>query len=147
MMSSIPHELHEQIHREHEELRELLGRVHLLLTARVAAAADVRSCMASLREQIEGHFRDEEVEGFFEQIVDQAPRLDSRVDELRAEHAQLRSDVIKLGELANGDESGDGWWERLERGFHDFSRTLMHHETKENELLQAAYGEDIGSQD
>jgi len=45
---------------------------------------------------------------------------------------------------ASGDED---WWQRLAAEFHAFSVELMHHESKENELLLSTYDDDIGSKD
>ena len=93
------------------------------------------------------HFAEEETAGFFDDVVDRAPRLSDRIDALRTEHQQLLAAIRRLNEVAgDGDGSAD-WWQRLEAAFHQFSNDLMHHESTENEILLEAYTDDIGAAD
>ncbi|MBC8353181.1 MAG: hemerythrin domain-containing protein [Planctomycetes bacterium] len=141
------HELFEDIRREHEELRELLGEIHRTLANRLAAVASVSAMLVSLGDHIKTHFEEEETTGLFDNIVDRAPRLSERIDALRTEHQQLLAVVRQLNEVArNGDGSVD-WWQRLNTDFHKFSAELMHHETAENDILLEAYTDDIGASD
>ena len=136
-----------RVQEEHRVLRELLVKVHQALTQHQQNIAEVSSLFNSLRNQIEEHFREEEEGGFFEQITDQAPRLEHRADEVRGEHAQLRDSISRLCfDVATGNGS-EAWWQQLEEQFHAFSKELMRHEGHENELLQEAYQQDIGPSD
>jgi len=58
----------------------------------------------------------------------------------------MRQAAQELVHLASNDD-GSQWRQRLRAKFHDFGARLMHHETKENELLLEAYGDDIGDKD
>lgn len=142
-----PQQRYEEMRREHEELRELLGKVRRVIAKRAESVAHVSDILASLVTHVETHFADEEVEGLFDELAEQAPRLTERTEQLRQEHVQLRAAIGKLAELAASGDTSSDWWQQLETAFHQFSTQLMHHETKENELLQEAYTEDIGSQD
>jgi iron-sulfur cluster repair protein YtfE (RIC family) len=137
---------HEQIQREHEELRGLLGEIHRVLSERLESVANVSEMLASLSKHIETHFSEEEVDGFFDDIVEQAPRLSTRTSALRNEHVRLLESVRALAGLARSEDCRD-WWEQLERKFHTFSKELMQHEGSENELLQDSLEDDIGAQD
>ncbi len=137
----------EQIRREHEELRQLLGNVRQTLAKRLATVVNVADQIGKLCEEVETHFTQEEIDGFFDQVVEHAPRLSHDTDQLRTEHVRLREVIRDLSHCASeGDGSAD-WWERIEAQFHEFSKQLMRHETKENELLQSAYTDDIGLAD
>ena len=139
------HALLEEIRKEHEELREVLGVVHRTLGKREAAVATVAEMLSLLGDDVAAHFSDEESAGFFDDVLDRAPRLSNRIDALRGEHQQLSATVARLQVVAtNGDGSSD-WWQQIETAFHDFSKELMHHETTENELLLEAYTDDIGT--
>ena len=141
------HGLFEEMLEEHEELRELLGEIHRMLAKRLEAVASVSEMLASFGEHVETHFAEEETAGFFDDVVDRAPRLSDRIDALRTEHQQLLATVRRLNEIAgDGDGSAD-WWQRLEAAFHKFSNELMHHEHTENEILLEAYTDDIGTAD
>ena len=141
------HELFEEIRREHGELRNLLAGLHKVLGDRLEGVNDVSRRMESLSAHIETHFNQEELAGFFDRIVDRAPRLSEQIDDLRAEHQSMLGEVRSLHEVALGGDGSPGWWQRLEDKFHEFSKELMHHEHKENQLLQQAYDEDIGAAD
>ncbi len=139
--------LHDRIRQEHEELRELLGKVRRTLAQRLGSAASVAEMLQSLDGHLQEHFDEEEgLDGFFDEVCSQAPRLSERAEALKQEHAWLSNALRELVECA--DEPGcDDWWQELERKFHEFSRAVMQHESKENELLQETYGDDIGLAD
>ncbi len=147
MTDPLAHEAYDRIRREHEELRELLGSVHRTLTKRLGTVADVSEMFASLCNQIATHFSEEEVAGFFDEIVAQAPRLSPQTEHLCNEHACLLETARKLADQANDGDGSDDWWQQLESEFHEFSKQLMQHENKENDLLWQAYHDDIGSPD
>jgi iron-sulfur cluster repair protein YtfE (RIC family) len=141
------HEFFEEIRREHEELRDLLGDIHQMLAKRLEAVASVSEMLASLGDHVETHFSEEETAGFFDDVTDRAPRLSDRIDALRTEHQQLLAAVRRLKEVANGGDGSADWWQRLESAFREFSKELMHHESSETEILLEAYNDDIGAAD
>lgn len=145
--SQSKHNLIEEIRQEHEELREALGKIHQTLHKREAAVATVAKMLSLLGDDVEAHFSDEETAGFFDDVLDRAPRLSGRIDMLRNEHQQLSATVDHLQEVAISGDGSDDWWQRIETAFHEFSKELMHHESTENELLLEAYTEDIGTGD
>ncbi len=102
---------------------------------------------ASLCNQIETHFGEEETAGFFDDIVAQAPRLSQQTEHVCDEHGCLLETVRKLANQANDGDGSTDWWQRLESAFREFSKRLMQHESKENDLLFQAYYDDIGSPD
>jgi len=142
-----PNEFCEAVRREHDELRSLLGDLHKILSQRLEEAHRVAALLASLVEHVEAHFREEEVDGFFDQVTERAPRLSHRVEALRREHESLLAAVRNVHEVATGNNGSPDWWQQLEEAFHQFSTQLMHHESAENELLKAAYEDDIGAGD
>ncbi len=84
---------YQQLQQEHAELRELLGNIHRVLSERLESVARVSEMLASLSSHIEAHFKEEEVAGFFDEIVEHAPRLSSHTEALRSEHTQLLAAV------------------------------------------------------
>ena len=140
-------EVNEAIRREHAELRALLGQMSEILSARQVPLEEVVRKLSSLRDQLDSHFRHEESEGFFEQIADHAPRLAGRIKGLCSEHVNMLDDLDELLEQVMQGDGSDGWWQFIAAAFHDLSKRLMEHERVENELLQRAYTDDIGSKD
>jgi len=146
MSNASEQNIHERIQREHDALRELLGKVHRTLTKRRESVANVSEMLQSLHRHVRTHFDEEEQGGFFEEIVSQAPRLSTRAETIQGEHARLNNDLLELIVCADDAKSED-WWQNLEAKFHEFSKELMRHESKENELLLEAYSDDIGAAD
>ena len=143
----IDHALYEQMRREHAELRELLAGMHRTLAERREAAANVAHMLSLMCDHLETHFREEEVTGFFDALVAKAPHFADQTDILRGQHTQMVAQSRALITLAARGDGSAAWWQELEDEFHKFSKELMHHESKEVELLQEAYDVDIGSQD
>ena len=141
------HVFFEKVQSDNEKLRELLGGVTRIFAGGVENADRVAESLASLASQLETHFEEEEIAGVFDDVVERAPHLSERVDQLKQQHKELRIAFAGIKQLAS---SGDGtvkWWNKLSKVFHDFSTDLMHHEHTENELVQEAYTQDIGSKD
>lgn len=138
------HALFVQIQQDHEELRRMLGEVHHALSQKLESVARVVELLASLTDHLETHFNEEEATGIFQEVAARTPRLSSRASDLRAEHQQFRQIVQALNEVAKSGDGAADWWQQLEVAFHDFSKDLMRHEHEENELVQVAYGQDLG---
>jgi iron-sulfur cluster repair protein YtfE (RIC family) len=139
--------LHEHVHQEHEELRERFASIHRALADPAASPVSVAETLQSLDRHLQEHFDDEEGTGsFFDAVCAQAPRLSQRAEALKQEHAWLGNALRELIECVDQPKSVQ-WREELEAKFHEFSKSVMQHESKENELLQEAYGDDIGSAD
>ena len=147
-MNSPQHsDMYDHFRREHDELRDALGQINQVLASREASAPQVVEHLTTLRRKLEEHFQEEEVDGLFDQLLAQAPRLDNRVRELRADHQHMLGVLDELQGLAADGQQSPAWWEELAAKFHDFSKHLMQHENLETEALQSAYEDDIGSKD
>ena len=73
--------------------------------------------------------------------------LVSRANRLMAQHPKLSA---KARAVIKGTEANQGteiWWKETRRLFDEFREALAQHERGEDELLQEAYTQDIGSND
>jgi iron-sulfur cluster repair protein YtfE (RIC family) len=148
MTENSEQDMRKEIQREHGELRALLGDIHRVLAERLQTVVHVSEQLAALNEHVETHFNEEEIGGFFDQVLGSASQqVAQQVDSLRDEHCHLLQVVRRLSEQAKTGNGSDDWWQRLESEFREFSKELMHHEHKENELLQEAFDQDIGAAD
>ncbi len=136
-----------EIAREHKRLSSHLGTLLRILTERQRASVEIAVEFEKLKDELVHHFHEEDDGGFFEGIVDHAPRLSERIAALREEHVQLLEQLNELQAKADVPSASLEWWEDMEHSFHEFSCELMRHEHRENEILQEAYGVDIGAQD
>lgn len=147
MNAPSPHDAFEEIRREHEELRERLGRMHRALEQEGIADQEVSAMLMELYRALESHFRNEEHEGFFDQITSHDPRLSTNTRRLCTEHQELLHIAMEMARFSAAGASSQARRRELRSRFQAFSKQLMHHESDENALVQQAYQEDIGAHD
>lgn len=135
----------EDVH-EHLELRRLLERLSAAFEAN-ESRDDLAVALGELRDSLDEHFQHEEVNGYFDEILERAPRLAPKVAELKRQHPSLLTAARGIQtwvDQAGGDETA---MERAESEYREFILELLSHEGAENDLLQQAYNEDLGTSD
>lgn len=137
----------EQLLGEHAALCELVTTLYRVLAERHEPVGRVSHLLETLDERLDAHFVDEENSPMFEELVRRAPHMAEEAARLQADHANLRTRLKELRETVNGEPMTPQTWDVVEREFRAFHDQLFHHEARENELLQTAFGEDIGSKD
>ncbi len=138
---------YEALLEEHVKLRGLLAELKQILAERSAGISEVSRRLRELSELIDDHFRTEEDSECFAEMVSHAPRVSDKVNDLIAEHGELRVEIAGLVELAAECDGAAACWERIGAEFARFTERLMRHEEVENELVQVVFTEDIGSKD
>lgn len=132
---------------EHKQMRVLLGDVHSILKSRTESVEHVKRAFKGVATYLQQHFDNEDEGGFFAEIVQQAPRLSEPAKQVSQEHARLLADFSELTERAGQGDGTAEWWDKMGTQFHDVSKQLMEHEHREQELLQRAFTEDVGTGD
>ena len=138
---------YEVLLEEHAKLRGLLAALKQVLTQRTADIGEVVRRLRELSDMIDEHFKSEEESECFEELVNHAPRVLGKVNELLGEHGELRAEIVGLVQRATDCDGSDSCWKQLSDDFAKFMVRLMRHEDIENELVQAVFTEDIGSKD
>jgi hypothetical protein len=127
-----------------ESLRRSVGQSW----SKQAQAARFTMLLGELRDQLAVHFTLEEAFGYFEDAIEQAPRLCEKAHALREQHAELFTELCLLVEEAADSAASkiplQRWSHRLIVAFRRFDRRLRQHEHEENELILAAFDDDIG---
>jgi hypothetical protein len=127
-----------------ESIRRLVGQSW----SKQAQATRFTLLLGELRDQLAMHFALEEAFGYFEDAVSQAPQLCERAQVLRGQHPELFTELCTLVEEAEesavSNLSLERWSHRLIVAFRRFDRRLREHELGENELIFAAFDDDIG---
>ncbi len=137
----------ERIEEQHAHLRDMIAEIRGTLENQEEEVEQVNHQLAALLKELVAHFLDEEDDGFFDQIEQKVPRLSPEVRHLKEEHQQFLEQMRVLVATAESRAGTPLWWQSLKTDFHEFSKALMHHESTENQLLQRAYNEDIGTRD
>lgn len=132
---------------EHEALHQSLRDLRWVLEDR-QSPEEAAQLLAEFSGHAQAHFvHEEESEGFFESVVDQAPRLKNRADALIHEHSVMSTELAELTRYAKDSIDSAEWWATLSDGFESFWQSFCRHERLENELVQEAFHDDIGSKD
>jgi iron-sulfur cluster repair protein YtfE (RIC family) len=137
----------QRVESQHRVLREMLAEVRRTLESQPDSLDILGSQLSALAQKLQEHFLEEEEGGFFEHIRKRAPQLSTDSTQLEEEHVDLLGQIRDLVAKVATCEGSEPWWQDLKAEFHDFSKLLMQHESLENQLLQRAYSEDIGSHD
>ncbi|MEX0819828.1 MAG: hemerythrin domain-containing protein [Pirellulaceae bacterium] len=132
--------------REHECLHQSLDELRRLFEER-QSPGKVAPALAQFAEHVQAHFiHEEEEEGFFDTVTDQAPRLKMRSDVLIEEHVAMARELAKLQRHTTDGVVAADWWSRLSDEFESFWQSFCRHERAENELVLEAFDDDIGAE-
>lgn len=139
------HDVAEKIKHEHDALLDKLRQIHAVLAGREIAVDEIEILLHEFQSALAVHFaNEEEAEGFFESVTAHSPRLADQAGRLCTEHEELLRRSAELCRFAAAGSPSMAWWRELSSRCHEFSRQLMHHESKESQLLQQAYQDDLG---
>jgi hemerythrin HHE cation binding domain-containing protein len=142
-----------EIKEDHHELRQLLHHVGAMLNRPAwmsMETARLVELFAKLRDQLAMHFSLEEAYGYFEDAISGAPHLSRRAESLRAQHAELFSELCRLAERSEQlpyEKSPARLMSSLSEGFFHFADNLQEHEARESDLILEAMNQDIGTGD
>jgi hypothetical protein len=142
-MNRPPHdETFRRIFAHHRDLWDQVGRIGQLLRERTASIDEVSDLLAQLGDRLIKHFMGEESDGYFDDMLLDAPRLVGRANDLLAQHPRLST---RVKDLVGIEPAGitPTWWDETERRFDEFVKELLAHERGEDRLLQEAYTHDI----
>jgi hypothetical protein len=129
---------HEALHRLFNEVQESLDD-----PKKIGHASDLLTALASA---IAAHFRQEEVEGIFDQIEVDAPQLARELRQMRADHLELLDEADDLAAASVRPEQPSST-RQLSILFKRFRERMQRHESEENWLVQRAYCDDVGTKD
>ncbi|MCE9548736.1 MAG: hemerythrin domain-containing protein [Planctomycetia bacterium] len=140
----------QEIKEDNQQLRELLHATREFCTNCRGEPADPRTIaelFESLRDQLALHFTLEDAYGYFEDALAESPRLCEHAHLLRDQHATLFVAIRDLAEQADCLRYGRPSVRQLlalADAFLEFDRHLREHEEAEDELIMAAFEDDIG---
>jgi hypothetical protein len=140
-----------------QEIKEVNAELWSLLEEVRKACSDVQNLrengrravdlLENLRDQLALHFSLEEAFGYFDDPVIVAPQLSVMASALRDEHralyAQIRDFTDDVDERYRSGKLPSTAPAVVAR-FQEYYDHLQQHENRENELIQQAYGDDIG---
>ncbi|MCA9155103.1 MAG: hemerythrin domain-containing protein [Pirellulaceae bacterium] len=125
------------------QVREICGQPFEIVSRREA----LLNSLELLRDQLALHFALEEAYGYFDDPVIVAPRLSQMAEQLRGEHRDLYMMACGLAEFVEQrTKRGEltQFVEHVAAQFDSFYNQLLAHEAREQDLILAAYDDDIG---
>lgn len=137
----------QEIEEDHRHIRELFDRLDRRFSEVEKGTADLYALLDEACAQVQSHFDHEEQGGYFRDVVARAPNLLHRVEELKAQHADLLAAGQEVvGRAKSQGPSGD-FWTRTRSELEAFIKQFFEHEGAENQLVQEAYSRDMGAAD
>lgn len=146
-------DLRRQMHKEHHTLRllqdDLLDRFEDFCEDPLPRHAEAfQTVLMDFSRSLERHFDFEEQGGYMKVVVKRRPHHSTRVEELRAEHKEIRNEVAKLRDAIRQDLAGqEHLMKQFKKDFVDLIRTFGRHEQAERELIMDVYWVEGGVSD
>ncbi len=143
----LDHDFFEIMKREHQELIDLLGQIRHALATDNKDAGEIEKLVGNLVRRMRSHFQDEEEGGYMSKALECAPRLTPLAEQLHQQHATLLEIAGRLSSHVGTKAGTEPWWTELAEIFDGFAKQLLKHESQENDLVQEAFIQDIGTGD
>lgn len=135
------------IDHDHHALERQYTILDQVLAVRGVRLGILRGRLTELSDVLQAHFRKEEREGYFADIVQLAPRLSRQADALEAEHRTLLGQLSDLRDLFAAASEFAPVPFALRQAFADFVQACRDHEHRETELVQDAWLTELGGGD
>jgi hypothetical protein len=143
----------DEILHEHQHILEECKAFQPILKGDIGSdlppwVATCRKHFHKLHMYLREHFYHEEAGGFMKPVLDQSPTFRAKVQKLEQEHLALRKECeqIEAALLHDDEVSRDQAFEIIGR-IESLITRLHAHERAENNLMQDAFFEDIGTKD
>lgn len=142
-----------EIKEDHHELRQLIHHTSAMLDRSGPVEIEyprLVEMFTKLRDQLAMHFSLEEAYGYFEDAITVAPHLSRRTENLRGQHFDLFAELCRLVESAEQllyHEKPTRLLDHVSENYRGFLTRFREHEMLENDLIQEAFNDDIGTGD
>lgn len=141
------HELFKVILAEHLDLADTFASLHSAIDRDDRTKNGMEDLVTQLSDQVDLHFEIEERDGYLREALEQSPRHTTQAELLLKQHDDLREEIEKLRILIHSGVESSAWWTQVKADIRDFSTKFFDHEHAEDQLLQAAYTDDLGAGD
>ncbi|MCA9231598.1 MAG: hypothetical protein KDA57_13185 [Planctomycetales bacterium] len=125
---------------EHRELTDLFTKLTEAVLRDGQGKGPVEELIEVIADRIQTHFQHEENGGYFTAIIERAPRLMSRAEQLVEQHASILEQVEMLRILVRSGVESPAWWNRIRSDLNALQLVLSQHERAEEELVKEAFG-------
>lgn len=129
---------------DHQHLRTHMRQLQGALAGAELSNSEAEQELRRLERELDEHFAEEELGGFFAGVLADCPQFAHRVQRLTQQHREFRAAIRILRStcrLACGESGARSGWLA---GFADFQRCFAAHEHAEQELLLDATQRDLG---
>jgi hypothetical protein len=148
-MAAPPHRCYSNriIRCQHDRLNSLLEAIENRFRHDHGPSRNLMSLLLALVVHLQTLFEIEESDGYFEELVQKAPRMAAQVDYLLHEHSEMLQEVDELVNIASKVLATNHDIADLAARYAQFRSKVVTHEHLENKLLQDAYNVDVGTKD
>ncbi len=137
-----------------EEHRELMGRITELRKwwseldqFGLPKFGEMGTRVEELRDILAEHFAEEEKDGYLAQALAVAPQYTQKAEELQKQHGQMLETLGDFSDRLELSQPPFESWQKARDEFEGIVAGLRQHERAENEIVQSAFENDIGTGD
>ena len=147
MTQSAAQALIEKMSKQHHALEQIWSALRAALKGDRVNQQALLGQLQQLSIQLEEHFRFEEEDGYFDEAVAKAPRLQRQADHLRGQHTEMLGAIARLQASASRLAAEPAQLTAMRGLLEEVSKTFVEHETAEGRLLEDAYCSDTTALD
>ncbi len=137
----------ESLNEEHGFLRAWMVSLRQEFLAPETTAGQALAWVTRLRAALVDHFNQEESGGYFAELIAVAPRLSTRAETLEREHVLLLASLDEIqADLRQASPLAPPLASVVER-FTTLAGAFLAHEAAENDLVQSAFEDELGTAD
>lgn len=122
---------HDKTVEDRDTLQGLLALIDRTLAGQTATIAEVGALLGQLGDRLAEHFALEEAGSDLVDLMQQAPQLVVRANELMAQHPKMCTRARDLVVQFQAGQNPDDWWQETQRRFDAFRQELLRHEQGE----------------
>ncbi len=147
MTTKVTVDVFQEINSEHLKLERQYAAFDAFLGGELVRVPVLRMRFSELAVILKCHFDHEEQGGYFEEIVEMAPRLSRLAQTLETEHDELLARLEYLDDQLSTTADVDEGFARLRKELEEFVAACRTHEHRETALMQEAWFTEIGTGD
>ena len=137
--------------KEHQELARRVAELRKWWTELdelgIRKFGEMAFRVQELRDLLAEHFADEERGGYLGSALAVAPQFASQAATLCTEHAQFLERLDHLVARLRDSEATSNYWRASRSEIEQVIADLRRHEQRENAIVQAAFEQDLGTND
>jgi hemerythrin len=134
---------------EHQAINQTIDRLKTSIHCEDGRTSqkELLAIVSELRGLLQSHFATEEDGGFMAPVLEERPQAETTINALKKEHEEILDEIDSIEQTLASQSASAEKMEGVCETIKNLIEQLQHHERTEDELIQTAYTQDIGTKD